>query len=92
MIAEVVYVLSSKEVYHLGRDEVRARLYPLLSIPGLKLPRRQVYLHALDVYAQYPIDFEDALTVAQMSHAKIQALYSYDRSFDRVPELDRLEP
>ncbi len=92
VIAEVVYVLSSKEVYHLGRDEIRARLYPLLSVPGLKLPRRKVYLHALDLYAQYSVDFEDALTVAQMSHAKIQALYSYDRGFDRVPTLERLEP
>ncbi len=92
VIAEVVYVLSSKEVYNLGRDEIRARLYPLLSVPGLKLPRRKVYLHALDLYAEYPIDFEDALTVAQMSHARIRTLYSYDRGFDRTTQIRRIEP
>ncbi len=92
VIAEVVYVLSSKDVYHLGREEVRARLYPLLLVPGFKLPHRNVYLHTLDLYAQYPIDFEDALTLAQMSQAKIQALYSYDRGFDRGTALEPLEP
>jgi predicted nucleic acid-binding protein len=92
VIAEIVYVLSSKEVYNLRREEIRARLYPLLSIPGLKLPHRKMYLQALDLYTQYIVDFADALTIAQMRRAKRQALYSYDRGFDRVAEIKRLEP
>ncbi len=93
VIAEVVYVLSSsKQIYTLTRAEIRSRLYPLLSIPGLKLPRRKMYLRALDLYASYPLDFEDALIVAQMEHQKMKEVYSYDREFDRVPGVTRLEP
>jgi len=92
VIAEVVYVLSSKQLYNLPREEIRNLLYPLLSLPGLKLNHRRMYLRALDLYAAYPLDFEDALTVAHMERQKVGELYSYDREFDQVAEISRLEP
>jgi predicted nucleic acid-binding protein len=92
VIAEVVYVLASKQLYNLSRDEIRRLLYPLLSLPGLKLTHRKMYLRALDLYAAYPINFEDAIVVAQMERQKITELYSYDRDFDRVAGITRVEP
>jgi len=92
VISEVVYVLSSKKTYNLPRLDIRARLYPLLSIKGLRLPQRKVMLRALDLYAAYNIDFEDALIVAQMERQSINELYSYDRGFDRVTGITRHEP
>ena len=92
VIAEVVYVLSSKRLYNLPRDEIKQLLYPLLSLPGLKLTHRKTFLHALDLYAIYPLDFEDALTVAQMKRQEISEIYSYDRHFDQVAGITRLEP
>ena len=92
VIAEVVYVLSSKQLYNLSPQEIRALLYPLLSLPGLKLPYRRMYLRALDLYATYQIDFEDALVVAQMERQEISEVYSYDRDFDQVSGIIRLEP
>lgn len=91
-IAEVVYVLSSKRLYNLPREEIRSLLYPLLSLPGLRLANRKTYLHALDLYASHPLDFEDALIVAQMKRQKITEVYSYDRHFDHVAGITRLEP
>jgi predicted nucleic acid-binding protein len=32
VMSEVVYVLSSKKTYNLARPDIRARLYPLLSV------------------------------------------------------------
>jgi predicted nucleic acid-binding protein len=92
VIAEVVYVLSSEKLYNLPREEIRKLLYPLLSLRGLKLTSRKTYLHALDLYASYPLDFEDALTVAHMKRQKIGKIYSYDRHFDQVAGIARLEP
>jgi predicted nucleic acid-binding protein len=93
VIAEVVYVLSSsRQIYNLQREEIRARLYPLLQLPGLKLIHRKMYLRALDLYAAYPIDFEDALTVAHMERQKIKEVFTYDRGFDDVTTIKRLEP
>ncbi len=93
VIAEVVYVLSSTQAgYGLPPTEIRQRLYPLLLLPGLKLIHRKTYLRALDLYASHPIDFDDALIAAQMERQKVAELYSYDRHFDRLPQLTRLEP
>ena len=92
VIAEVVYVLSSKRLYNLPREEIRKLLYPLLSLRGLKLTNRKTYLHALDLYASYPLDFEDALTMAQMKRQNIVEIYGYDRHFDLVTGITRLEP
>ena len=51
VIAEVVFVLSSKKLYNLSPQNVRIRLYPVLSLPGLKLPHRKQLLRALDLYS-----------------------------------------
>ena len=92
VIAEVVFVLSSPRVYGLSREDVRARLYPLLALEGLKLPERSKYFRALDLYANHAVDFEDALTAAEMERSGISELYSYDADFDRMENVARLEP
>jgi predicted nucleic acid-binding protein len=94
VIAEIVFILSSKRLYNLARQDIRIRLYPLISLPGLKLPNRRQYLRALELYSNNPIDFEDALSVAAMERQKISELYSYDKDFDRITDskVTRLEP
>ena len=93
VIAEVVYVLSSPAIYRIGREDIRARLLPILALPGLKLPHKRTYLQALELYVAHPrLDFEDALIVAHMERQHIGALLSYDRDFDRISTVIRQEP
>ncbi len=94
IIAEVVYVLrSSRAGYGLNRDEIRARLIPILSLRGLRLPQKQLYFDALNIYASSTsFDFEDAVAVAHMRHLGINEIVSYDRDFDSFEDIDRLEP
>jgi predicted nucleic acid-binding protein len=94
VIAEVVFVLSSKRLYNLSHQDIRVRLYPILSLPGLKMSNRRQYLRALDVYGNNNIDFEDALSIATMERKKISQIYSYAEDFDRVKdcEISRIEP
>src|SRR5687768_15112891 len=58
IIAEVVYVLSSKNIYDLPHVEIKKRLVPILSIRCLKLEHRETLLRALDLYEMYKLDFE----------------------------------
>ncbi|MFN8489868.1 MAG: PIN domain-containing protein [Caldilineaceae bacterium] len=92
VIAEIVYILSSKTLYNLSREQIRVRLDPLLSLPGLKLPYRQTYQRALELYVSHSIDFEDALAIAHMERDGISEIYSYDRDFDKTSSVKRLEP
>lgn len=96
IVAEVVYVLSSPRAgYRLDHEEIRARLSPILSLRGLRIPNKRVCIRALDLYASHPfLDFEDALAVAHMERRGITEIMSYDRDFDRVQaaEIGRVEP
>ena len=94
ILAEVVYVLSSRgSDYNLPAREIAARMRPLLSSRGLKLPNKKTYLRALDVYETYsPLDFEDALAIAHMERQKLETIMSYDRDFDRIAQVKREEP
>ena len=91
IIAEVSYVLTSQ--HQVSHPEITARLRPLLNLAGLKLSHKQVVLRALEVYEEFPrLDFEDALSVAHMERLGVTEIVSYDRDFDRVPGIIRLEP
>lgn len=92
-LTEVVYILSSRAHYGLSHEEIRQRLIPIINLRGLHLPRKKLYRRALDVYALHStLDFEDALAVAYMEADGLTELYSYDRDFDRVPTVTRIEP
>ena len=94
IVTEAVYVLSSPRLsYRLSHEEIRARLLPILTLRGLKLPQKRVYLRALDLYASSPfLDFEDAVAVAHMEQRGITEIVSYDQDFDRMSGLRRIEP
>ena len=93
-IAEATYVLSSQRgPYRLQPDEVAARLHPIVSLRGLVMPDKRVCIRALDPYAQYPfLDFADARGVAHMEVRGTTEILSYDKDFDRLPEVERVAP
>lgn len=94
IVTEVVYVLSSSRApYRLSHEEIRSRLVPILTLRGLRLPQKRIYLQALDLYATFPfLDFEDALAAAHMERRGITKIVSYDKDFDRLPGVGRVEP
>jgi uncharacterized protein len=93
VITEVVYVLSSKKGYRLPREDIRARLTPILSLRGFRLTHRGVYLKALNLYAAHPnLDFEDAVSVLHMKRQGITSILSYDTDFDEIAGVERVEP
>jgi predicted nucleic acid-binding protein len=93
VIAEIAYVLKSRTLYALSPNEIRIRLLPLLTVRGLRLPHRAVIIRALDYFAaSSSLDFEDALSVAHMERLGITEIYTYDRDFDRIAGVTRLEP
>lgn len=93
ILHEVLYILTSPRQYGLSHEEAVARLRPLMIAGGLRLPGKQRYLRALDLYSTYSfLDFGDALAIAQTEDQRIDAIYSYDSDFDDVPGTRRIEP
>ena len=92
VIVEAVQVLSSKVLYNLPRQEIRTHLSSILGLRGLTMLHKRTYLRALDLYATTNVDFVDGLNVAHMERAKITNIVSFDRDFDHIPGIQRIEP
>lgn len=92
VVAETVFVLSSPNLYHLPRIEIRDALIALLRHSNFRVDNKQAVIAALDIYASYNIHFVDALLLALTRQSKENVLYSYDEDFDKFPDITRKEP
>ena len=92
VLAEVAYVLQSPRQHGLPRTRIRALLYPLLILRGMEIPDLPTYLEALDLYARFEVDFEDALSAAHVRQRRLDGVVSFDRDFDALPNVVRTEP
>jgi predicted nucleic acid-binding protein len=92
ILHEVLYVLCSARQYGLSHEDAVSRLRPILALRGFHLPQRRTLLRAVELFASHGfLDFADAVAIAR-SQAAGDDLLSYDRDFDRVPGVMRLEP
>ncbi|MDO8672597.1 MAG: PIN domain-containing protein [Dehalococcoidia bacterium] len=92
VIADAVYVLSSPRLYNISRADIREQLSTLVRLPGFKVQSRRSVLSALEIYANTKLDFGDAMIVATMEENSSDILYSYDKHFDRIPNISRRVP
>jgi predicted nucleic acid-binding protein len=53
---------------------------------------RRAVLKALNLYASTTLDFGDAYIAASMDRMGSRTVYSFDRDFDRIKGIRRLEP
>ena len=67
-------------------------LLPLIELSQLKLPHKRLYRRVFELYTTLPLDYVDAYHVALTERRGSRSVLSYDRHFDRVPGIDRLEP
>ena len=92
VIAEVAYVLSSRSIYRIPRTTVTIALQSILADPSIELDRKESVLAALDLWQRSNVDFADCLAAEYVRRAELAGIYSYDRDFDRIPGIYRLEP
>ena len=92
VIAEVAYVLASKNQYALSAAEASARIETLLRLRGVKLHDKRVLLNALKLWSDHPkIGFVDALAASYGQQPGIE-LATFDSHFDRISEVNRWVP
>ncbi|HHH40551.1 MAG TPA: type II toxin-antitoxin system VapC family toxin [Chloroflexi bacterium] len=89
-LADVVWTLH--RFYKRSREEIRSALLPFLGLEGLEMRDRATAIQALHLFADRNIDFSDALIAAEMLQTGQAEIYSYDRDFDRIAGIRRVEP
>ena len=90
VIAEIIWVLES--YYELSRTDIREKVEKILNTKNLECADREVILIALAIYEEKQIDYIDAYNACCMRTKEIYELYSYDRHYDRLSWLERIEP
>lgn len=93
VIADAVFVLTSKRLYNRSHEEVAAKLTTLVRLPGFHVESRNIVLRALQLYGtnRYP-DFGEAMIVAHAEQSGVRTVYSYDTDFDLAPGVTRRDP
>lgn len=90
VIFEVVFLLERR--YAVAKAEIREKIGDLLSLRSVQLAEKSLCRKALDLYVEQNVAYADAYHVAWMQQQGLKELYSWDREFDRVPEVTRIEP
>jgi predicted nucleic acid-binding protein len=89
-IAEVVWVLES--YYRFSKSVIAETLTEFLHCDGLEVEFLDLLIVALDMYQTKNLDFADAFLAVTALRRGPQAIYSFDRHFNRVEGLTVLKP
>lgn len=89
-IFEAVFTLEKR--YRAAKAAIREGLLSLVELPGILLSGKQRLRRAFDYYVDRNMSFGDASHVALMEQLGITEIVSFDKDFDRVPGITRVEP
>jgi predicted nucleic acid-binding protein len=90
VVFEVVFTLERG--YRRSKTEIQSAVLPLLELPGIVLPGKRKFREVFRLYAEQNIPFADAYHVVMMRKLDLSEIVSFDRDFDRVPDIKRVEP
>ncbi len=90
IVAEMVWVLKS--FYKQDITTIAATLRDFLLQEGIETADKPTILHALTLFETKNVDFIDALLTARMITKGISTVFSFDRHFDRLPLIQRVNP
>ena len=90
VLAEVIWTLSS--YYRVSKREITGWLLEVLAQDAIKARDKDVLRMALVLFQEKNVDFVDALVAAQMLADGESDIYSFDRDFDRIAGITRIEP
>jgi uncharacterized protein len=90
VIFETVYTLQ--RFYKQPKDKIRATLLPLINLPGIVLPGRRRLAQIFELYVTLNLPFADAYVAVETKRLGLTDIVSFDREFDKVPNISRIEP
>jgi predicted nucleic acid-binding protein len=90
VIFETIFTLQN--TYHASRTAIREGVGAVISLRGLRLMNKGLYLRALDLYVDKNISFADAYNAVFMQSTGLTEIYTWDTDFDRLEGITRVEP
>ncbi len=90
VLADIVWMLE--KFYKLRKSEIRELILPVIGLRGMRCNSKTTIRRALHIYVERNIDWTDAFVAASMLSAGQEEIYSYDRDFDKIEGVIRVQP
>jgi predicted nucleic acid-binding protein len=90
VIFETVFTLQRQ--YRRPRDKIRDAILPLIELPGIVLPNKRRFRRVFELYLDLNLSFADVYHAVLMEQLGLDEIVTFDRGFDRVPGIRRVEP
>jgi predicted nucleic acid-binding protein len=90
VIFETVFTLE--RVYKQSKVAIRDAFLPLIELPGIVLPGKRRFRQVFSYYIDKNISFADAYHAVLMERRGLTQIVSFDRDFNRIPTVTRVEP
>jgi len=90
VIAEVVWVLSRS--YKWNKEKICDNIELILITPNIRFKDKAILVNAVNVYKEKNISFIDAYNYSFIRANGVTEIYSFDRDFDELQDVKRLEP
>ncbi len=91
-LAEIIYVLTSPNLYAVTPREVAEKLIVVLGLENIEMHLKKVYIGALYIYKEMNLDWQDIVNYVMMKTNNVYEILSYDKDFDNFINIDRVEP
>jgi predicted nucleic acid-binding protein len=92
VIAEVVWVLSSKRLFNLPKEKVKESFLPLLLEDFISFASKGFIAHVFEIFVEKDISFIDAYNAIYARRIQADTILSYDKDFDKLDFITREEP
>jgi predicted nucleic acid-binding protein len=90
VVLEIVFTLE--RAYKRTNTEIQSAVLPLLELPGILLPGKRKFREVFMLYIEKNISFADAYHAVSMQKLNLTEIVSFDRDFDKLPTIKRIEP
>jgi uncharacterized protein len=90
VIAELIWTLAS--YYRVSKEQIIEKASIIIGSAAIQIPDKEIIAEALVIYARKHVDYIDAYNAVLLRHLNLKEIYSYDRDFDKIEGIDRLEP
>ena len=90
VVFETVFTLQTH--YKRTRNVIRSAVFPIIELPGIVLPAKSRWKRAFDLYVGTTLSLVDAHLVATMEDLCVDTIVSFDKGFDKIAGITRIEP
>ena len=89
VVAEVIWTLG--RFYKWPKEKITQFLFVLLKGKNIEF-NENIIFPVLSTFLKYNIRYTDAYISVVMKQSKVKDIYSFDRDFDKIQGVNRIEP